>query len=47
MVYPVALGSGSRLFGERRDKLTLRLAESTTFVEGVALHIYMRGNGDD
>src|SRR6266568_4049643 len=40
MVFPVLLGSGKRLFGERGDLKTLRLAESKTVGDGVAIMIY-------
>ncbi len=40
MVFPVVLGSGKRLFGETSDKKRLRLVESTTVGDGVAILIY-------
>ena len=40
MVYPVVLGGGERLFGETSDKKRLRLADSLTVGDGVALLIY-------
>ena len=40
MVFPVLLGSGKRLFGETGDLKTLRLAESKTVGDGVAIMIY-------
>jgi dihydrofolate reductase len=40
MVFPVVLGSGKRLFGETRDKKALRLADSRTVGDGVAILIY-------
>jgi hypothetical protein len=40
MVYPVILGSGKRLFGETSDKKSLKLAESRTVGDGVAILIY-------
>ncbi len=40
MVFPVALGTGKRLFGETSDKKPLRLKESKTVGEGVAILIY-------
>jgi dihydrofolate reductase len=40
MVFPVALGSGKRLFGETDDKRTLRLTTSQTVGDGVAILIY-------
>jgi dihydrofolate reductase len=42
MVFPVVLGSGKRLFGETSDKKRLRLAESRTVGDGVAILIYRR-----
>ena len=44
MVYPVVLGSGKRLFGETSDKKTLRLTESKTVGDGVAILVYEPGN---
>ena len=40
MVFPVVLGSGKRLFGETSDKKGLRLADSKTVGDGVAILIY-------
>ena len=40
MVFPVILGTGKRLFGETSDKKTLRLADSRTVGEGVAILVY-------
>jgi dihydrofolate reductase len=40
MVFPLILGSGKRLFGETSDKKRLRLADSKTVGDGVALLIY-------
>ena len=42
MVYPVVLGSGKRLFGETTDKQSMRLAESKTVGDGVAILVYER-----
>jgi dihydrofolate reductase len=42
MVFPVVLGSGKRLFGETDDKKPLRLADSRTVGDGVAILIYQR-----
>ena len=42
MVFPVLLGTGKRLFGETSDKKTLRLTESKTVGEGIAVLIYQR-----
>jgi len=40
LVYPVILGSGKRLFGDRMDLHHLRLARSRTFGSGVVLLSY-------
>jgi dihydrofolate reductase len=40
MVFPVVLGSGKRLFGETSDKKRLRLADSKTVGDGIAILIY-------
>ena len=40
MVFPVVLGSGKRLFGETSDKKPLRLADSKTVGDGVAILTY-------
>jgi dihydrofolate reductase len=40
MVFPVVLGSGKRLFGETSDKKGLRLANSKTVGDGVAILVY-------
>jgi dihydrofolate reductase len=42
MVFPVVLGSGKRLFGETSDKKGLRLADSRTVGDGVAILVYER-----
>jgi dihydrofolate reductase len=42
MVFPVILGSGKRLFGPRSDKQRLRLTDSKTVGEGIAILIYER-----
>jgi dihydrofolate reductase len=44
MVYPVILGSGKRLFGETTDKKTLKLAESRTVGDGVAILIFKKAD---
>ncbi len=43
MVFPVALGSGRRLFGEHDDKKTLRLTDSKVVGDGVAILTYESG----
>jgi dihydrofolate reductase len=40
MVFPVVLGSGKRFFGETGDKKPLRLADSKTVGDGVAILVY-------
>jgi dihydrofolate reductase len=40
MVFPVVLGSGKRLFGGQEDKLPLRLADSKTVGDGIAILTY-------
>ena len=42
MVFPVALGTGKRLFGETSDKKTLALADSKTVGDGIAILTYTR-----
>jgi len=42
MVFPVVLGSGKRLFGDTSDKKRLRLADSRTVGEGVAILTFNR-----
>jgi dihydrofolate reductase len=37
MVFPVVLGTGKRLFGETSDKRTMRLADSKTVGDGIAI----------
>jgi dihydrofolate reductase len=40
MVFPVVLGAGKRLFGETTDKKPMRLVDSKTVGEGVAILIF-------
>jgi dihydrofolate reductase len=40
MVFPVVLGTGKRLFGETSDKKPLRLVDSKTVGDGVAILTY-------
>jgi dihydrofolate reductase len=40
MVFPVVLGSGKRLFGDTSNKKRLRLIDSKTVGDGVAILIY-------
>jgi len=37
IIYPVMLGAGERLFGETRDKIPLRLVNTQTVGDGLAL----------
>jgi dihydrofolate reductase len=43
MVYPVALRTGKRFFGDGGDKITLKLTSATTTSTGVAVLTYQRG----
>jgi dihydrofolate reductase len=40
MVFPVVLGKGKRLFGDMRDKKRLKLSDSRTVGDGVAILTY-------
>jgi len=40
MVFPVVLGTGKRLFGDTSDKKPLRLADSKTVGDGIAILVY-------
>src|SRR3954465_5541620 len=40
MLFPVALGSGKRLWGETDDKKTMRLTASQTVGDGVSILVY-------
>jgi dihydrofolate reductase len=42
MVFPVVLGEGKRIFGPTSDKKPLRLSESRTVGDGVAILVYRR-----
>jgi dihydrofolate reductase len=42
MVFPIALGSGKRLFGETTDKKPLKLTDSKTVGDGIAVLTYER-----
>ena len=44
MVFPVLLGEGKRLFGEVSEKKPLRLTDSKTLGDGIALLTYERAN---
>ena len=40
MVFPIVLGTGKRLFGDTSDKKRLRLTDSRTVGDGIAILIY-------
>src|SRR5829696_6619988 len=40
MIYPVVLGAGARLFGETSDKKPMRLVDTQTVGDGIALLTY-------
>ena len=40
LVFPVVLGTGKRLFGDTSDKKRLRLTDSNTVGDGIAVLIY-------
>ncbi len=42
MVFPVALGSGRRLFGETEDKKPMKLVDSKTVGDGIVILTYER-----
>jgi dihydrofolate reductase len=42
MIFPVILGTGKRVFGETSDKKPMKLKESRTVGDGVAIMIYER-----
>jgi dihydrofolate reductase len=42
MVYPVVLGAGARLFGETSDKRAMRLVDTQTVGDGIAILTYER-----
>jgi dihydrofolate reductase len=39
-VYPVAVGAGERLFGEKGDKISMRLRNTRTLGDGLAFLTY-------
>ena len=47
MVFPVVLGSGKRLFGEASGKKRLRLTDSKTVGDGIAILTYEPAKGPD
>jgi dihydrofolate reductase len=40
MIYPVVLGAGARLFGETSDKKPMRLVDTQTVGDGIAILTY-------
>jgi dihydrofolate reductase len=40
MIYPVVLGAGARLFGETSDKIPMRLVDTQTVGDGIAILTY-------
>ena len=40
MIYPVVLGAGARLFGETSDKKPMRLLDTKTVGDGIAILTY-------
>jgi dihydrofolate reductase len=42
MIFPVVLGTGKRVFGDTSEKKTMRLVESKTVGEGIAILIHER-----
>src|SRR3954463_5989991 len=47
MVFPVALGSGKRLFGQTADKKRLQLSSATTVGDGVLVLVYAKAAVSD
>jgi dihydrofolate reductase len=47
MVFPVVLGAGKRFFGETADKQPLRLADSRTVGDGVAILVYRPAEAEE
>ena len=47
MVYPVVLGAGARLFGETSDKKPMRLVDTKTVGDGIAILTYELGRDAD
>jgi dihydrofolate reductase len=47
MVYPVLLGAGARLFGETSDKKPMRLVETETVGDGIAIFTYQPARDAD
>jgi dihydrofolate reductase len=42
MIYPVVLGAGARLFGDTSEKKFMRLADTQTVGDGIAILAYKR-----
>ncbi len=42
MIYPVVLGAGARLFGETCNKKPMRLVDTQTVGDGIAILTYER-----
>jgi len=40
MIFPVVLGSSSRLFPERQEKIMLKLVDTNLFDSGVVVQTY-------
>jgi dihydrofolate reductase len=45
MIFPVVLGTGKRLFGDTSDKKRLRLTDSKTVGDGIAILIFEAATG--
>jgi dihydrofolate reductase len=45
MIYPVVLGAGARLFGETNDKTPVRLVDTQTVGDGIAILTYVPVRG--
>jgi dihydrofolate reductase len=46
MVFPVVLGTGKRLFGDTSDKKSLKLVDSRTVGDGIAILTYKSAGAD-
>jgi len=45
MVFPVVVGTGKHLFGERSDTKTMKLVDTKTFGSGVVVLTYAPADG--
>jgi dihydrofolate reductase len=45
-VFPVVLGTGKRLFGDTSDKKSLKLVDSRTVGDGIAILTYKSAGAD-